>query len=143
LVAIFSRVELTVNSKFPIVAGILQIAVAFTILFLSMRFYVIYRGVPDFGGSNSFVVLGLFGLWTFVSGLAGGLLAIMREHFYITILGDLLSMCWGLVYEWIKILVWKAYVTSSEVIIGMQACMTILLPILILAFLLSSRTEFK
>lgn len=138
------------TTKFPIVAGIFEIVFAcWSMLFGSIGvvlfavwqhayMYMLARVLyhPQF-------LLSICGLIVFAFGLVGGIFAIKRTRFVLTLVGAFSILFWSVLYDWLAIGTWYPYYTVGHVMVGLLiGNLPILFSALSLAFLLASRKEF-
>ncbi|MFQ6064194.1 MAG: hypothetical protein ACE5L6_01840 [Candidatus Bathyarchaeia archaeon] len=131
------------KTKFPVVAGILEIILACISMFLgSMALTPLLRMdvVWAMRLLSSQIALGLFGLVTFLVGLVGGILAIRRIRFLVALTGAFLLMVWGFLFDWFVI---STPLRDNSFIQGLMfGNLMILLSIVDIALLFTSKAGF-
>lgn len=123
------------TSKFPIIAGVFEIVLACTCMFFSSIGLIIH--IADTPQPEPQIILITYGIVAFVFGLMGGIFAVKRIHFVLTLIGALSTLCWAILADWVVVTMHSWGV--EDVILGN---VMILFSFLSLAFLLASRTEF-
>jgi len=143
-----SHEEQTRRSKFPVVAGIFEIGVACASLLMSsfatvavMLILVRENGIVLGGDFTFLLAIGMFWTITSIVGLMGGIFAIKRKHFFTCLAGVLLFIGEGASFVWLSFS--NQSQSYSSFIQGfMMGNAEIVISILSLAFLLTSKAEF-
>lgn len=128
------------KTKFPVVAGILEIILACISMFIgSMALTLTIRSGMLFVLRiySLQIALGVFGLIAFILGLMGGIFAIKRSRFFIALTGSFVLICWGFFFGWFVI-----SVNPREYSGIMFGNLMILLSIVDLILVFTSKAEF-
>jgi len=142
------------KSRLPVIGGVLQIVLAFVCMFFSViAIGVFLSTMPSASHWTGLgwlsptwcymqLALGIVGLAAFAFGLTGGILALKRSHFYLTIVGPFVIVAWSFLlieHVALTLLAWRSY---NHVTGLMLAFLMIMFAILSLTFIAVSKKEF-
>jgi len=113
------------KAKFALVAGVLEIILASTSMFVSSYYLLVIMVM--FGLVNIFGLM-MFGLVASIFGLIGGIFAFKRKRFRLAFVGCFLITCWGVGIGLFALSPFQIFI--------------VLFSIIILTFLLASKTEY-
>ena len=132
------------NTVFPRLAGIIEIALAAFCLGLSIIFLMIVITYPQ---SVSISQLGLiaFGFVASLLGLIGGVFALKLERFNFVLIGVISLLCWSILFGWNTVSIFISYDFSFSASWSQDFIITsisIVVSIIALIFLLVSKRQF-